>query len=72
MTWLPDGSMLITEKKGDLIHFRNGSKTKIKNVPEVYNRGQGGLLDIELHPNYEENGWIYMTYASSEGSNKGR
>ena len=71
MTWLPDGSMLITEKSGDLIRFKNGSKTEIKNVPEVYNRGQGGLLDIELHPNYTENGWIYMTYASSEGSTKG-
>jgi glucose/arabinose dehydrogenase len=71
MTWLPDGSMLITEKKGDLIRFKSGAKTKIKNVPNVYNRGQGGLLDIELHPNYIENGWIYMTYASSEGSPKG-
>jgi glucose/arabinose dehydrogenase len=71
MTWLPDGSMLITEKKGELIHFKNGSKTKIENVPEVYNHGQGGLLDIELHPNYLENGWIYITYASSEGSKKG-
>ncbi|MFT7627375.1 MAG: glucose/arabinose dehydrogenase [Ulvibacter sp.] len=71
MIWLPDGSMLITEKSGDLIRFINGSKINIKNVPKVYNRGQGGLLDIELHPNYKENGWIYMTYASSEGSVKG-
>ncbi|RMA64833.1 PQQ-dependent sugar dehydrogenase [Ulvibacter antarcticus] len=71
MTWLPDGSMLITEKSGELIHFRNGEKTEIKNVPEVYNRGQGGLLDIELHPNYSENGWIYITYSSEEGEDKG-
>lgn len=71
MTWLPDGSMLITEKSGELIHFKNGTKTEIQNVPEVYNRGQGGLLDIELHPQYSKNGWIYITYASSEGVNKG-
>lgn len=71
MTWLPNGSMLITEKAGSLIHFSNGTKTEIKNVPEVYNRGQGGLLDIELHPNYSENGWIYITYASSEGDEEG-
>jgi len=71
MTWLPDSSMLITEKSGGLIHFKNGEKTEIKNVPKVYNRGQGGLLDIELHPKYAENGWIYMTYASSEGVKKG-
>ncbi len=71
MTWLPDGSMLITEKSGDLIHFKDGNKTKIKNVPEVYNRGQGGLLDIEIHPKYVQNGWIYITYSSSEGDDKG-
>jgi glucose/arabinose dehydrogenase len=71
MTWLPDGSMLITEKSGDLIHFKNGNKTFIENVPDVYIRGQGGFLDIELHPNYTENGWIYMTHNSSEGDGKG-
>lgn len=71
MTWLPDGSMLITEKSGALIHFKDEIKTELKNVPDVYNRGQGGLLDIELHPNYSENGWIYITYASSEGDEDG-
>jgi glucose/arabinose dehydrogenase len=71
MTWLPDGSMLITEKSGEIIHFKNGKKTLIENVPKVYNRGQGGLLDIEIHPNYEEEPWIYFTYASSEGKGKG-
>ncbi len=71
MIWLPDGSMLITEKDGRLIHFKDNKKTEITNVPKVYNSGQGGLLDIELHPNFNENGWIYMTYASGEGSGKG-
>ncbi len=71
MVWLPDGSMLITEKSGTLFHFKNGEKQKIANVPKVYDRGQGGLLDIELHPNYAENGWIYITYASEEGPGKG-
>ncbi len=71
MAWLPDGSMLITEKSGEIIHFKNGTKTQIKNVPEVYNWGQGGLLDIVLHPNYKENGWIYITYSSSEGNGRG-
>lgn len=70
-TFLPDNSMLITEKEGRIIHFKNGKKTDIKNVPNIYNRGQGGLLDIVLHPDYENNGWIYFTYASSEGQNKG-
>ncbi|MFK8061086.1 MAG: PQQ-dependent sugar dehydrogenase [Polaribacter sp.] len=70
-TFLPDNSILITEKEGKLIHFKNGVKTEIKGVPEIYVRGQGGFMDVELHPNYKENGWIYFTYASSEGGGKG-
>jgi len=71
MAWLPDGSMLITEKSGMLYHIKNGAKTEVKNMPKVYNRGQGGLLDIALHPDYAKNGWIYITYASSEGEGDG-
>ena len=71
MTWLPDGSMLVTEKSGILYHIKNNQKTEIKNVPEVYNRGQGGLLDIAVHPKYVTNGWIYITYSSTEGGGDG-
>lgn len=71
MTWLPDGSMLITEIKGKLIHFKDGKKTEISNCPEVVARGQGGFLDVELHPQYKINGWIYFTYSSPEGTEKG-
>lgn len=71
MVWLPDGSMLITEKSGVLYHVKNGTKTEVKNVPKVYNRGQGGLLDIALHPDYAKNGWIYITYAAEEGEGEG-
>ncbi len=70
-TFLPDGSMLITEKHGELIHFKDGVKTTISGLPEIYVRGQGGLLDIVLHPNYEKNGWIYITYVSPEGEDSG-
>ncbi|MBC7884184.1 MAG: PQQ-dependent sugar dehydrogenase [Saprospiraceae bacterium] len=71
MAFLTDGSMLITEIKGKLIHFKNGIKTEILNVPEVYARGQGGLLDVALHPDYKNNGWVYLTYSSPEGEKKG-
>src|SRR6478609_2200405 len=67
MAFLPDGSMLVTEKSGILFHIKSGAKTEVKNVPAVYNRGQGGLLDIALHPNYAKNGWIYITYSNKEG-----
>lgn len=71
MTWLPDDSMLVTEKSGILYHIKNKVKTEVANVPKVYNRGQGGLLDITLHPKYIQNGWIYITYASTEGEQEG-
>ena len=70
-TFLPDESMLITEKSGELIHFKNGKKTAISGLPEIYVRGQGGLLDIILHPDYATNGWIYFSYASPKGEGSG-
>ncbi|WP_047419841.1 PQQ-dependent sugar dehydrogenase [Cellulophaga sp. Hel_I_12] len=72
LTMMPDNSLLITEIDGKVIHFKDKIKTEISNIPEIYRRGQGGLMDIALHPNYEENGWIYITYASEgEGEEKG-
>ncbi len=71
MAWLPDGALLVTEKSGTLYHIKNGTQTTVKNVPKVYTRGQGGLLDIVLHPEYTKNGWIYITYASDEGEGTG-
>jgi len=71
MVFLPNGGILITEKAGKLLLYKSGKTTEIDNVPKVYLRGQGGLLDIKLHPDYEENGWLYLSYASSNGSSKG-
>lgn len=71
MVFMPDGSLLINEKRGEIIHFKEGKKTSISGVPEIYLRGQGGLMDIELHPDYENTGWIYLSYASDEGEGRG-
>jgi glucose/arabinose dehydrogenase len=71
MAFLPDGGLLITEKSGEMIHFKDGKKTSVENVPEVYNRGQGGLLDVKLHPDYGTNGWLYLSFSSEEGGGKG-
>lgn len=71
MTWLPDGSMLVTERSGAIYHIKDKTKKEISNVPKVVARGQGGLLDIAVHPNYDKNGWIYITYSSEEGEEKG-
>ena len=68
MTWLPNGDMLVTNRGGELYHFKGSEMVgTIGGVPEVWASGQGGLLDIALHPNYEENGWIYITYSSPKG-----
>jgi glucose/arabinose dehydrogenase len=69
--FLPDGSILINEKSGELIHFKNGQKTIIEGLPKIEVLGQGGLMDIQLHPNYKVNGWIYFSYASSNDNAKG-
>lgn len=71
MAFLPDGSLLITEKSGELIHAKNGVKTMITGVPEVVTRNQGGLLDVRLHPNYTKNNTVYLTYSSPEGKEEG-
>lgn len=70
MAFLPDGRMLITEKSGKLRIVENGKllPQAVANVPQVVDRGQGGLLDIALHPQYAENGWLYLSYsAKGEG-----
>lgn len=65
MVWLPDGDMLITERAGRLRRVSNGTldPTPIAGVPEVLAFRQGGLLDITLHPEFENNGFIYLAYA---------
>jgi len=71
MAFLPDGSILIAEKSGTLILFKEGQRKRISNPPESVVIGQGGLMDIEIHPDYENNGWIYFSYASDKGEGKG-
>jgi len=68
--WLPDGRTLITERGGSLYLVDGSQRTALSGVPEVWASGQGGLLDVRVHPNYEENGWIYMTYAAPAGEDE--
>ena len=60
---LDDNSILASIKSGSIIHYKDGIKKDIKGVPEVYLRGQGGLLDLELHPDFNENRLVYLSYA---------
>jgi len=61
---LPDGDFLVTERGGSMLRIgKDGTKTVIEGIPQVVVKGQGGLLDVVLHPQYGQNGWIYFAYA---------
>jgi glucose/arabinose dehydrogenase len=64
--FLPTGELLVTERGGKLRLVKNGvlDPKEISGVPEVFYKGQGGLLDVALHPDYKTNGWIYISYSS--------
>ncbi len=65
MTFLPGGDLLVSEKSGTLllVSADGKSKTAVAGVPEVAYGGQGGLGDIILHPEYENNSIVYLSYA---------
>ncbi|NLV10640.1 PQQ-dependent sugar dehydrogenase [Halomicrobium mukohataei] len=70
VTPLPGGEqLLVTERPGrlSLVSLPEGEQTTVSGVPSVHARGQGGLLDSELHPEFEETPWVYLTYASANG-----
>jgi aldose sugar dehydrogenase len=66
MAFLPDGRVLIAERPGRLRIWENGEllPSPIEGLPEVWAHGQGGLLDVVLHPNYNENQWLYLAYSA--------
>ncbi len=74
MTFLPDGRLLVTEKRGKLRFVTEaGSKSSaIEGLPEVAYGGQGGLGDVILHPKFAENRLIYLSYAEAgDGGTRG-
>ncbi|MCF2908977.1 PQQ-dependent sugar dehydrogenase [Pseudoalteromonas sp. DL2-H2.2] len=73
MVWLNDTELLVTDRSGQLRMIKEGKllDKPIEGVPEVHAERQGGLLDIEIDPNYAKNGWIYFSYSGFEGEEKG-
>jgi len=64
--------MLITEKGGALRLFKDGRLLPpIEGIPEVWVHGQGGLMEVALHPDYAKNGWVYLAYSASEDGRAG-
>jgi len=73
MAQLNLNDIVVTDRKGQLRLIRNGTllEKPISGLPNIHARGQGGLLDVALHPQFAENNWLYFTYASPEGKGKG-
>ena len=61
MDFISENEILVTEKKGTLYRVTNGEKAEVSGLPEIYKRGQGGLLDVALHPDYKNNKIIFFT-----------
>jgi glucose/arabinose dehydrogenase len=66
LAFLPGGDMLVTERPGRLRRIRAGAleKAPIAGVPKVAARGQGGLLDVAVHPDFASNGLVYLSYSA--------
>ncbi len=73
MVFLPDGSMLVTERPGRIRVVRHGvlDPKPIGGVPEARTKGNGGLMDIALHPKFAENHLVYFTYDKPVEKDKG-
>ena len=73
MAWLPDGRLLITEKGGTLRIVRGGRllPDPVAGLPKATVHGQGGLMDVAVHPEHARNGWIYWSYNGEQDGQHG-
>ncbi len=74
LAFMPDGRLLVTEKKGNLIIVtQDGQKSRpVRGMPDVEYGGQGGLGDVAVHPDFADNGYVYLSYAEgSAGGTRG-
>lgn len=71
LAFLPGGGMLVTEIGGRLLLIRDGAATPVAGVPEVWARGQGGLLDVVAARDFATTGEIFLTYSEPRGNRAG-
>ena len=73
MTFLPDGRLLVTEKKGALkLYAIGGTAADVRGVPRVAYGGQGGFGDVVLHPDFAQQRLVYLSYAEAgDGDTRG-
>lgn len=65
LAFLPDGRKLVTERDGQLRVIEDGTlhDEPVSGLPDIYVRNQAGLFDVQPHPDWEDNGWIYLSFA---------
>jgi glucose/arabinose dehydrogenase len=72
MDFLPNGDLIFGERRGKLYRKSNEIVTEITGFPAVLASGQGGLLDIRVHPDYATNGWIYASFSVANPGSGGQ
>jgi len=74
MVFLPNQNLIVSDRNGSLwlVDYKEKSKNQISGVPNVRYKGQGGLLDVEIHPDFINNNYIYIGFTDYLNSNKNR
>ncbi len=66
--FINEKTIIFTDKKGKMYLIKDGKIQEISGVPEIYYMGQGGLMDIELHPKFNINNKIFLSFAESSNT----
>ena len=69
--FIDEKTIIYTEKRGNIFIVSDDDIVEVEGIPSIYERGQGGLMDIELHPNFKENNLIFLSYASGDRESGG-
>ena len=74
MVFLPNQNLIVSDRNGSLwlVDYKEKSKNQIRGVPNVRYKGQGGLLDVEIHPDFINNNYIYIGFTDYLNSKKNR
>lgn len=71
LDFLPNGDMLFVEKRGKIYRYSDGVVIELSGFPVVRSNGQGGLMDVRVHPDYSTNGWVYASFAATATNGTG-
>lgn len=69
--WLPDGRMLVTNRPGQVSLVEGAKVTDIAGIPATCESGQGGMMDVAVHPDYKTNRWIYLAFTDAPAGREG-